>query len=223
MGSYDLGAHKSINISFINLRQSNDILDSRYWGVLGTNYCKNLLYDGCRLSRFDAHCGVCNATIRNSVLGYAGVNLIGYGTFLLENTTIHGQNMLHLRPDYGAFWRGDIIIRNCVFQCLNSRHACLISGHNNGQHDFGYECRMPTTITIDGLRINDQRVRAKNYRGPCVFTAFTPQFKPGDKEKFPYIPTRTVTVRDLHVASGKPLSLSPQPDFFQGTELRIQK
>ena len=223
MGSYDLGATKSINVSFIRIRQSNSILDSRYWGVLGTNYCKNLLYDRCELSRFDAHCGVCNATIRNSVLGHSGVNLIGYGTFLIENTTVHGRNMLHLRPDYGAFWRGDIIIRNCIFQCRDTRQACIINGGNSGQHDFGYECRMPTTVTIDGLRIDDQAIRRKGYRGPCVFTAFNPKYKPGDKEQFPYIRTRAVVVRGLRTASGKPLSLTTHPPFFQGTALRIQK
>ena len=66
MGTYDLSVNRAISVSFVNCRQTNDIDDNRYWGILGSNYCKNLLYDNCVLSRFDAHKGVANATIRNS-------------------------------------------------------------------------------------------------------------------------------------------------------------
>lgn len=79
MGTYDLGAATSVNASFINCNQTNDITDIDFWGIAGTNYCKNLVYDGCALSRYDAHQGVLNATIKNSVLGHHGIKLIGMG------------------------------------------------------------------------------------------------------------------------------------------------
>jgi hypothetical protein len=66
MGSYDISVNRSLNVSFINCSQTNDINDSRYWGIMGSNYSKNLVYDKCTFSRFDAHMGVANATIRNS-------------------------------------------------------------------------------------------------------------------------------------------------------------
>ena len=52
MGSYDLSANNSVNISYIGCRQTTDINDRRYWGLFGSNYCKNLLYDDCVFSRF---------------------------------------------------------------------------------------------------------------------------------------------------------------------------
>lgn len=91
MGSYDLSVGRAISVSFINCKQTNDITDRTYWGILGSNYCKNLVYDNCEFSRFDAHKGVANATIRNSKLGHMGINAIGSGTLLVENTTLYGE------------------------------------------------------------------------------------------------------------------------------------
>ena len=38
-----------------------------HWGIGGTNFCKNLEYIGSTLSRFDAHAGLYNGKIENSV------------------------------------------------------------------------------------------------------------------------------------------------------------
>ena len=69
----------------------------------------------CVLSRFDAHMGVANATIRNSTLGHQGINAIGTGTFTVEHSTIDGGNLISLRGDYGSTWQGEFVIRDCVF------------------------------------------------------------------------------------------------------------
>jgi len=45
MGSYDISLGRALNVSFINCSQTNDINDNTYWGIIGSNYCKNLLYD----------------------------------------------------------------------------------------------------------------------------------------------------------------------------------
>lgn len=150
MGTYDLGAATAINAKFINCNQTNDITDSDYWGIAGTNYCKNLVYDGCALSRFDAHQGVLNATVKNSILGHHGIKLIGSGTALIENTTVLAQDFIDLRPDYGSTWNGDMIIRNCKFYPTGvSMH--IINANNSEDHDFGYTCYLPQRIEIDGL------------------------------------------------------------------------
>ena len=225
MGSYDLNANRVINLSFLKVRQLNDILDTRYWGVLGTNFCKNLLYDNCYLSRFDAHCGVCNATIRNSELGHQGLSIIGYGTFLLENSTIHGgSDMISLRLDYGSFWRGDIIIRNSVFKCRSQGKACVIGGRNKGDHNFGYRCVMPWKITIDGLLIDDSVVNAHNaqYQGPFLLDNFNPDFKEGYHEDFPYVRTKKIVARRIRTVSGKPVHLAMDPLFFAKTALEMK-
>ena len=153
MGTYDIGAATAVNAKFINCNQTNDITDIDYWGIAGTNYCKNLVYDGCALSRFDAHQGVLNATIRNSVLGHHGIKLIGSGTALIENTTVLAEDFVDLRPDYGSTWNGDLIIRNCRYYPTGvSLH--IINAENSEDHDFGYTCYLPQRIEIDGLYVH---------------------------------------------------------------------
>ncbi|MDG2169212.1 MAG: hypothetical protein P8L44_14940 [Opitutales bacterium] len=115
MGTYDISLTQALNVSFINCSQTNDIRDTRYWGIMGSNYCKNLVLDHCTFSRFDAHKGVANATIKNSTLGHMGINAIGTGTFTVENTTIYSRRFFNLRADYGSTWQGDLFIRDCVF------------------------------------------------------------------------------------------------------------
>ncbi|MEM9529108.1 MAG: hypothetical protein AAGA31_21035, partial [Bacteroidota bacterium] len=167
MGSYDISTSRALNVSFVNCRQTNDINDRTYWGILGSNYCKNLLYDSCTLSRFDAHKGVANATIRNSTLGHMGINAIGSGTFTVENSTVRAWSFINLRQDYGSTWQGEFIIRNCLFVPANGRpaRATLINGSYSGQHDFGYTCYMPERITIENLRIDDSNY-PEDYQGP---------------------------------------------------------
>lgn len=153
MGTYDIGAATSVNAKFINCKQTNDITDGNYWGIAGTNYCKNLTYDGCAFSRFDAHQGVRNATIRNSVLGHHGIKLIGMGTALIENTTVVSASFIDLREDYGSTWNGDLIIRNCKFYPTDIS-ANIINANNSETHDFGYTCYLPQRIEIDGLFVH---------------------------------------------------------------------
>ena len=153
MGTYDLGAATSVNAKFINCKQTNDITDINYWGIAGTNYCKNLVYDGCSLSRFDAHQGVLNATVKNSVLGHHGIKLIGSGTALIENTTVLAESLVDFREDYGSTWNGDLIIRNCKFYPTEISLK-IINAVNTEDHDFGYTCYLPERIEIDGLYVN---------------------------------------------------------------------
>jgi hypothetical protein len=217
MGSYDLSVNRALNISFVNCRQTNDINDPGYWGILGSNYCKNLLYDNCTFSRFDAHMGVANATIRNSTLGHQGINAIGSGTFTVENSTIYGRNLINLRSDYGSTWQGEFIIRNCVFVPAGGRptSASLIGGSYSGQHDFGYTCYMPERITIENLRIDDSK-HPEGYQGPAIFGNFNPKMTDDSYvEKFPYVKTREVILRNVTTTSGKDLRISDNSYMFR--------
>ncbi|MFK7981044.1 MAG: hypothetical protein AB8G86_13745 [Saprospiraceae bacterium] len=217
MGSYDLSVNYALNVSFINCSQTNDINDKTYWGILGSNHCKNMLYDNCILSRFDAHQGVANATIRNSTLGHMGINAIGSGTFTIENSTIRGRSIINLRPDYGSTWRGEFIIRNCVFVPNNGQptKVNLISGAYSGQHDFGYTCYMPERITIENLKIDDTNHPA-DYEGPAIFRDFNSKMIDDSyQEQFPYIRTKEVIIKGVTTASGKVLRLSDNPFFFK--------
>ncbi len=221
MGSYDISVGRAINVSFVNCRQTNDIDDTTYWGILGSNYCKNLLYDGCTFSRFDAHKGVANATIRNSTLGHMGINAIGSGTFTVENSTIRGRSIIRLRPDYGSTWQGEFIIRDCVFIPRGGKEASptLISGSYSGQHDFGYSCYMPERIIIENLHIDDAH-HPEDYQGPAIFSDFNPEMTDVSyQEAFPYIKTKEVVLRNVTTASGMPLRLSENPFMFQEVKI----
>jgi hypothetical protein len=221
MGTYDISINKALNVSFINSRQTTDIKDSSRWGIMGSNFCKNILLDNCSFSRFDAHQGVANATIRNSTLGHVGINAIGSGLFLVENSTIYGRSLINLRSDYGSTWQGEFIIRNCVFvpACGKPINASLIAGSYSGEHDFGYTCYMPERITIDTLRIDDSN-HPDNYQGPAIFSNFNSQFKDESyTEKYPYIKTEKVILKNVTTASGKPLRLSDNPVMFRNVQI----
>lgn len=221
MGTYDLLANRALNVSFVNCTQTNDINDNTYWGILGSNFCKNLLYDHCTLSRFDAHQGVANATIRNSTLGHMGINAIGSGMLLVENSTIRGRSIVNLRSDYGSTWQGELVIRNCVFVPADGKPitASLVSGSYSGQHDFGYTCYMPEKITIENLRIDDSG-HPENYQGPAIFTNFNPEMTDNTyQEKFPYVKTKEVILRNVTTASGKAVRISDNPFMFKDVKV----
>jgi len=221
MGSYDLLVNRALNVSFINCSQTNDVNDRTYWGILGSNYSKNLLYDHCTLSRFDAHMGVANATIRNSTLGHMGINAIGSGTFLVENSTIRGRTLINLRSDYGSTWRGEFIVRNCTFVPSggSKTSASLIGGSYSSQHDFGYTCYMPERITIENLKIDDSN-HPEDYQGPAIFSNFNPKMTDDSyQELFPNVKPREVILRNVTTTSGKKLSLSDNPYIFKDVKI----
>ena len=221
MGSYDINARSAVNVAFVGCRQTTDINDTRYWGLLGSNFCRDLLYDDCVFSRFDAHMGVANATIRNCTLGHQGINAIGFGTFLIENTTVRSENFVNLRTDYGSTWRGDLIVRNCTFVPGNGRPitGALVYGQSTDSHDFGYECFMPRRIVFDGLKIDDSH-HPQNYGGPNIFAMFNrDNIGPQHVEKFPYHVTEEVVLRNVTTASGLEPVLSPNKYMFRNVKV----
>ena len=223
MGSYDILVVRALNVSFVNCSQTNDIDDSLFWGIMGSNYCKNLVFDGCKLSRFDAHMGVANATIRNSTLGHMGINAIGYGTFLVENSEVRGRNLINLRSDYGSTWEGKLIVRNTKFIPAGGKviSAALIGGSNSGQHDFGYTCYMPEEITLENLWIDDSN-HPENYLGPAIFGNFNSDFTDASyQEKLPYVKTKKVRLKNVSNSSGNSLRVSDNEFMFVQTKILV--
>ncbi|MDR1963941.1 MAG: hypothetical protein LBQ50_09205 [Planctomycetaceae bacterium] len=225
MGSYDLSVNTATDITFRNCKQVNDIHNTKLWGIFGSNYSKNITFDTVEFSRFDAHMGVTNATIKNSVLGHQGINLIGSGLFLVENSKVCSSNFISLRSDYGSTFDGEIIIRNCEYIPRNGNQsdAVLLSGSNSGQHDFGYTCSMPQKITIDGLTINDGNP-PKNYKGPKIFSDFNNSYTSEKyQEKYPYVITKEVAIKNLTVKSGKSYIVSHNPFMFRNVRFTKKK
>lgn len=206
MGSYDLGPGNSNNLTFLNVTQSNFFLEDGktvstsggYWGVMGSSYCKNLVYDGCTLTRFDAHRGVYNATIRNSSV--ANLTLIGAGTFTMENSTVYaeGRNYLvSLRGDYGATWCGDFILKNVSVICSDSLSSFALISGTWSNHDFGYSCSAPTNVTVDGLTLSASGVTKITLATGSITTADISDEAIGDAvNKNPYKTTEKLIIRN---------------------------
>ena len=163
MGSYDIGGSDSNDVVFYNCTQNNffeegsDTVprkESAYWGIMGTNYCKNLTYEKCLLSRFDAHAGIYNATVKDTAI--LNIKLTGGGTALIENCTIYENciALVYLRADYGSTWNGDLIIRNCKY--LNkTENSYILHGAWFNFPFFGTDVPRLPNLIIDNLYIQN--------------------------------------------------------------------
>lgn len=219
MGSYDMQLAYSTNIRVEGITQTNEITDSKYWGLMESSFCKDVHVDNCVMSRFDAHQGVENITLRNSTLGYKMVMIVGCGTALIENCEVKAGSFFWLRGDYGSFWDGDVIMKNCKLTVTskNCADVTLFQGYNVGDHDFGYECMLPRTIRVDGLTIDDSIVTHPKYTGPNIFATFKRDVtKPGLE---PYKVPETVTFRNLRILSGRKMGVSKNTEMFKDVKV----
>ncbi|MBR2474415.1 MAG: hypothetical protein IKB51_05240 [Clostridia bacterium] len=214
LGSYDLSFWSSIDVRCINVKQSNDITDHKYWGVYTSNFCKNLMLDSCVLSRFDAHMGVTNFTIRNSKLGHSGIMLTGFGEGIIENTEVYTHSFIILRPDYGSTWNGTLSIKDCVW-CPDRRDNSMVYAVNTEDHDFGYYCCQPKVMTIDGMHVKNADVAdMKLY----LLRKFTD--RPISEEKAsPYGRVNEFYISRLTTDNGAELELSECPELYPETKV----
>jgi hypothetical protein len=164
-GTYDFGAYMVNNILLKNCSQWNffgnynadyPLLPSfgRWWGVAGTNCCKNMVYDSCKLTRYDAHRGVVNGAIKNCEI--SSIRLIGAGDFLIENCKIYqtGYSTLQLREDYGCTFRGTITVKDSEFIETHENNNCFMVMQSSN-HNYGYKTYFPN-IVIDNLKVKDK-------------------------------------------------------------------
>jgi hypothetical protein len=228
MGSYDLHADNVVNLTLRNCRM-NHINDRTRWGVFASNFCKNIIVEDCVLSRLDAHMGVSGTyAVRNSRLGWQGLNAIGRGELILENTILYGRNVINLRTDYGSTWEGCVKITDCKWVLDdNGREASSIIGmYNNGMHDFGYTCHMPETIEINNLYIDDSALGQKPHEiylfaDPCSGEdkESLPSF---EKRPYPYNICKRVTCRKITVVGQRAIRISKNEELFRDVEITIE-
>ncbi len=127
----------------------------RYWGIGGTNLCKNMEYVNCKLSRFDAHQGLYNGKMINCTMNF--MELTGKGELLIENLDWYSPNpgetynsFSYLRADYGCTWDGTITIKNCTANVEHGDFYVLFHYFSNWY--YGYPCVFPNLI-IDNMKI----------------------------------------------------------------------
>ena len=181
MGTYDIGASNSNDIRWVNCNQSNfyhpndknklstqSVNGVYYWGIMGSNYCKNLKYENSKLTRFDAHCGVYNASIINSEITV--LSIIGGGTLLFENSKLITTTayMVNLRSDYGSTFSGDVIIKDSEFRTTQNTSNVSILGPTYVNWNFGYTCYLPNSVTADNLKVTTRTGYSTQYTGSQV-------------------------------------------------------
>lgn len=213
MGSYDLLAEHCVDLTYTGCTQTVSIDNTFFWGIFGSNYCKDIKMDKCVLSRFDAHRGVLGVTLTDCVFGHQGVRMVGFGALRMERCEVHYPALVSLRSDYGSSWEGEMVIRDC---CLRPIWPCnylrIISGTNTGLHDFGYECMLPSRIEIYNLHI-DNTVVTSNVT-PCVFGSFG---RDADKEGLlPFRAEGELILDNVSIQDGRPLRISDNPKLFEG-------
>lgn len=156
MGSYDISASDCVNLKLLNLVQyenkdTGEVITNRfmYHGVMGSNFCRNIVMDNCYLDRFDSHQGLHNAKITNSTLGF-GILVIGGGELYIENVyRITEGAFILLRTDYNSVFDGDLIIKNCT---MGPTITSLISGSWRSFYN-GLPNYMFRSVTVDGLTV----------------------------------------------------------------------
>ncbi len=137
MGSYDFVIEISSNIYFNGVTQVNKpsqqssadkgdysyLTDTRYWGIMSSNTVKNLNFNGCAISRFDAHRGFWNATLKDTYIGHS-FHVIGGGLLQVDNVTKGAKaSFIALRGDYGATFDGDMIIKNSTHEARGTYNS----------------------------------------------------------------------------------------------------
>lgn len=213
MGSYDINCGSASSVTFRRCTQTTDIMDKRYWGLIGSNFCRDLVFEDCHFSRFDAHMGVSSCTLRRCTLGWQCLNAIGNGTFVIEDTDAYGYAFVNLRSDYGSTWRGDMVIRNCTWHPLGSGRA-VFSGYNDGHHDFGYDCYLPQNVDIDGLTIPEEEA---DERPLYIFNDYSgnPNLSAEERKYMP-VPPKSVKVKNIKTS--RKIELCAKPDLMPDTE-----
>jgi len=154
VGNYDITASNCVNLNMIRVIQyenaeTGEVITNRfmYHGVMGTNWCRNIVLDGCYLDRFDVHQGLYNATLKNSTFGF-GILVIGGGKLYIENVTrVSGSAFVHLRMDYNSVFNGDVEIVNSE---MTSELSTIVEGQWISFYN-GLPNHMTNSLIINGL------------------------------------------------------------------------
>ena len=171
MGNYDIYANNCIDLIFSNVVQyenkaTGETITNRfmYHGIMGTNFCRNMVVDNCYLDRFDAHQGLYGARITNSTIGF-GILVIGGGELYVENVhRLSGDAFILLRTDYNSVFDGDVIIKNCTAE---SSITCIITGLWRSFYN-GLPNYMAKSVTIEGLTVGSNKIAVYKVTGAAT-------------------------------------------------------
>lgn len=157
--TYDLSIDGCVNVTCSNII-SNEIYDDNRWGIVETDFCKDIIFKNSTLNRIDAHQGIYNLTIENCNIGCKGLTMTGQGILNIINSTITSETFIQLRNDYGSTWDGNVNIINCNYVYHGTTQPKLFSfkfsyddNENKILHDFGYKLKFPN-VYVNNLKID---------------------------------------------------------------------
>ena len=177
LGTYDLVFDNSSNLLFENINYSCDeyktdgtkdynscykkkMINRDVWGVIGSNCSKNVIIRKSRVNRIDAHRGITNLFVDDSVVGDKGFTLTGRHYLYLRGVKIDRANtMINLRKDYGSTWDGIVVLNNVthVLDDTSGSNVYTIYSNNTMDHDYGYQTVFPYVYT-NGITYDTSRV-----------------------------------------------------------------
>ncbi len=167
MGSYEIQAEWSNNVTWQHCRQSNFFEPDgsvKSNGYMNTDYCRNLKFYDMLTCSFDAHKNLYNATLVDVTAEH--LNFIGGGTIRIENVTVYtdgNSGGIILRQDYGATWNGEVYIDGLTLKSSSSeinRLSIIKVWYFN--HDFGFTCHLPKKITLNNVKLVQFTYEMKN-------------------------------------------------------------
>ena len=164
-----------------------------------------MVYDSCKLTRYDAHKGVVNGAIKNSEI--SSIRLIGAGNMLIENCKIYqiGYTTLQLREDYGSTFCGTLTVRNSEFYDTTGLFNSFMMV-KSANWDYGYKTYFPNVI-IDNVKI-PERIKE------LPFLTEFPMEKDGGGYFYRSVRDENIAVEGAICADGKPNVNPYQPPEF---------
>ena len=218
--TYDFVMNNVVNFTGNNITQDN-IQDSDRWGIMGNNYCKDIVFKNCTLNRIDGHMGYYNLEVDNCTLGHHSLTLTGQGKLNIKNSTFNSNKIISLRGDYGSTWNGDCNITDCKFTTEKGIPQIIeytIKTDDDGSlHNFGYTCKMPN-INIKNLTIDNSANADDKYKFGIHMFACNDwnQYTKAPKEYWPD-KIRVENVKIINSDENNTFKLTEKPcDNFQG-------
>ena len=132
-----------------------------HWGIGGSNFCKNMEYIDCLLSRYDAHQGLYHGKIVNSTIN--GMEIVGMGNLLLENSRWFGRGqakragagnaLFYLRNDYASTWEGELTVKGFKAYVDPASNTYLLC-HSYNNWYYGYQAYFPN-LSVEDFTLYD--------------------------------------------------------------------
>ena len=210
-GTYDIAVERSISVRFLDTEQyaPTGLGDSRYWGIMTSNWSKNMVFENCDINRFDAHRSFWGAKMINCNIGHS-INLVGGGELYMENVTkMVSGTYIALRGDYGGTFSGNIHMVDCTLAGVSEYNTVrgtyynasskvdtgiifnvgYMNNNETGYWDwyFGYPSYMPQNIIIDNFKSGAMQTYLFPAFDDAVFT----------EAKYPLHITKQITFRNM--------------------------